>query len=128
MATDGYLLDTTALIDALRGRESTVSLIAGLIKESPVSICIITIAEIYSGIRASEIKKAERFLDSLILYLIDGSIARRAGLYQRDYRRKGINLALADCLIAAVAVERNLVLLTNNVCHFPMPELSIIEH
>lgn len=37
-------------------------------------------------------------------------------------------IRLADTLLAAVAVENSLVLVTNNLRHFPMTELDVISH
>ena len=128
MINKGFLLDSTALIDFLRGNENLNSLLGKLAQEAPLAVSAVTIAELYSGIRKSEITKTERLLESLCLYLIDGQIARRAGLYQRNYRQKGISLGLADCFIAATAVENDLTLVTKNVRHFPMAELAVIEH
>lgn len=128
MKNRGFLLDITALIDLFRGQESTAALISELAKESILAVSPVVIAEIYSGIRASEMHSVEIFLSTLVLFPINGSIARKAGLYQRDYRKKGITIALADCLIAASAVENNLTLVTNNLRHYPMPELMVITH
>ena len=128
MSTNGFLLDTTVLIDIFRGKENTVSLITKLAEELPLAVSAVTIGEIYSGIRETEQKRVQEFLDSLVLYPIDGGIAYKAGVYRRDYRKKGITLGLLDCFIAATAVEFNLTLVTKNLRHFPMLELSIIEH
>jgi len=127
MVNKGFLLDTTALIDFFRG-EKIVTMVSELANKLPLAVSPVTIAEIYSGIRNAEIERVEEFLSSLILYPIDGIISRRAGLYQKDYRQKGITLGLADCLIAATAVKHGLILVTKNVRHFPMPEVSVIEH
>lgn len=128
MKNNGFLLDTTALIDLFRDQKSTVDLITRLADESLLAVTPVSIAEIYSGIRSKEIHNVEEFLDTLVLYQIDGAVARRAGLFQRDYRQKGITLGLADCLIAAAAVENRLTLVTKNLRHFPMPELMVITH
>jgi predicted nucleic acid-binding protein len=128
MKSKGFLLDTTVLIDFFRGQESAVDLITKLADEFVLAVSPVTIAEIYAGIRAAEIHRVEELLNTLLLFQINGSVARRAGLYQRDYRRKGITLALADGLIAATAVENDLTLVTKNLRHFPMPELMVITH
>lgn len=128
MGNNGFLLDTTALIDFFCGKENTVTLISQMANEMLLAVSSITIVEIFSGIRETEIEFVEEFLSSLIQFPVDFKISRRAGLYQKEYRSKGITLGLADCLIAATAVEHGLILVTKNVRHFPMPELSVIEH
>ncbi len=44
---------------------------------------------------------------------------------KRDYARKGITLASTDVTIAAVALHHQLILITDNLKHYPMKELSI---
>jgi predicted nucleic acid-binding protein len=42
------------------------------------------------------------------------------------WARKGVTLELPDILIAAVAIEHGLALATDNLRHYPMPELRIV--
>lgn len=128
MNNNGFLLDTTILIDFLRGRKEAADMLNGLVEEGPLACCPVTAAEIFSGARTEELPRIEEFLDALVYHSIDYRAARRAGLYRRDYQKKGISLSISDTLIAAVAVEKSLTLVTKNVRHFPMPELMIIEH
>ena len=67
--------------------------------------------------------KTEQFLERLAYYEITRDIAKQAGLLKRDYSKQGHTLTLADTLIAAVCIENDLVLITDNRKHFPMPEL-----
>ncbi|MCL5935101.1 MAG: type II toxin-antitoxin system VapC family toxin [Firmicutes bacterium] len=128
MASKGFLLDTTVLIDFLRGRNEIVRMLEILVEESPLACCPVTVAEIFSGVRPEELPRVEEFLDALLYFPIEFKTARRAGLYRRDYRKKGVTLSISDTLIAAVVVENSLTLVTKNVSHFPMPELVVIEH
>ena len=50
---------------------------------------------------------------------------RRAGLLKRDFAHKGITLATTDTTIAATAIHYQLVLITDNLRHYPMKELNI---
>ena len=52
-------------------------------------------------------------------------IARLAGFLKRDYSHRGITLALGDVTVAAVALYHHLSLITDNVKHYPMKELSL---
>ncbi len=124
----GFLLDTTVLIDFLRGSNKMVKMLEMLLEEGPLACCPVTVAEIFSGVRPEELLRVEEFLDALLYFPIEFKTARRAGLYRRDYQKKGITLSISDTLIAAVAVENSLTLVTKNVRHFPMPELIVIEH
>lgn len=128
MANNGFLLDTTVLIDFFRGRREVASLLEKLVEEAPLACCPVTVAEIFSGVRPEELSRIEDFLEALQFCTIQYKTTRRAGLYRRDYQKRGITLTISDTLIAAVAVENSLTLVTKNVRHFPMPELSVIEH
>lgn len=128
MASKGFLLDTTVLIDFFRGRKEVVCLLEKLVEEAPLACCPVTVAEIFSGVRPEELSRIEELLEALQYCAIQYKTARRAGLYRREYQIRGITLSVSDTLIAAVAVENSLTLVTKNVRHFPMPELSVIEH
>jgi len=64
-------------------------------------------------------------LDSLKYYSISWPVARLAGLVKRDYSKKGITLATTDVTIASVALYHQLTLMTDNLKHYPMKELSL---
>jgi len=128
LANKGYLLDTTVLIDFFRGRKEAVGLLSALVEEASLASCPVTVAEIFSGVRPQEMPKVEELLDTLVYYPIEYETARKAGLFRKAYSERGISLSISDTLIACVAIENSLTLVTRNIKHFPMPELSIIEH
>jgi len=128
LASKGFLLDTTVLIDFFRGRKEVVCLLEKLVEEAPLACCPVTVVEIFSGVRPEELSRIEELLEALQYCAIQYKTARRAGLYRREYQKRGITLSVSDTLIVAVAVENSLTLVTKNVRHFPMPELSAIEH
>lgn len=125
---NGFLLDTTILIDLFRGRQEAIVFLDKLSLEGSLFICAIVVSEIFSGVRPAELSKVEEFFEAMRYIPIDYKTAKRAGLYKRDFQRKGITLSISDTLIAAAAVEHSLTLVTKNVRHFPMGELSVIEH
>jgi hypothetical protein len=115
---DRFLIDTDVIIDYLRGRERTVNFLEALQGELLVSV--ITIAELYSGIRGQEEERAiEQFLLAFSILPMDEKVARRGGYYRRDYGASH-GTGLADSLIAASAEEANAVLVTSNRRHYPM--------
>jgi len=121
-----YLLDTTVIIDCLRGRKEVVEFLTELASEGLiVGCCAINIAEVYAGMRENERQVTRRFLDSLEYYEVTRNLAELAGGYKREYAGKGITLSLSDVIIAAVAISHNLILVTDNLRHYPMPELDI---
>jgi len=128
LANNGFLVDTTILIDFFRGRIEAVQTLSMLVEEGPLGCCPVTVAETFSGVRPEERPKVEDFFAALVYHPISYETARLAGEYRKDYQTKGITLSISDALIAAVAVKSSLTLITKNVRHFPMAELTVIEH
>lgn len=121
-----YLLDTTVIINCLRGEKETVEFLTKIALEgSFAGCCLINIVEVYAGMRDKEREATEKFLDSLEYYEVTKPIAKQAGGYKRQYLNKGVTLSLSDAIIAAVAISNDLVLLTDNPKHYPMPEISL---
>ena len=123
-----FLLDTTILIDLFRGRQEAIVFLDKLSQEGSLFVCAVVVSEIFSGVRPAELSKVEEFLEAMNYVQIDYKTAKRAGLYKRDFQRKGINLSISDTLIASTAVDHSLTLVTKNVRHFPMRELKVIAH
>ncbi|GEA16345.1 twitching motility protein PilT [Moorella sp. E308F] len=124
----GFLLDTTALIDFLRGNKHTLALLEVLAEKAHLAACPVTVAEVFSGARENELPVVEQFLSSLKFYPIDYESSRLAGRWRYTYTRMGITFSLPDTLIAAVALRNNLALVTANEKHYPMEDLIIITH
>jgi predicted nucleic acid-binding protein len=121
-----YLLDTSVIIDVLNGKRDREALLKGLLSQGDMlACCAVNVSEIYAGMRPKEEVKTEALLQSLDYYEINWEVAKRAGLLKRDYSKKGQTLSLPDTTIAAVALEYNLTLITDNVKHYPMPQLKL---
>jgi len=121
------LLDTTVLIDALRGRPAAER-IRRLRGDGQVPwICAVNVEEVLRGAREAEEAPVMRFLSGLRLAPLGRAEGERAGRWRRGYARAGIALSQADCLIAAAAVGIGAQLATGNPRHFPMPGLDV-EH
>lgn len=121
-----YLLDTTVIIDCLRGKRETVDFLAKIASEgSSVGCCLVNIVEVYAGMRDKEGEATRKFLDSLEYYEVTRSIAKQAGEYKRWYQGKGITLSLSDVVIAAIAISYSLILVTDNPKHYPMQEINL---
>ncbi|MDQ3701095.1 MAG: type II toxin-antitoxin system VapC family toxin [Chloroflexota bacterium] len=120
-----FLLDSDVAIEHLRGRPwtgelfRTIAAAGGGVCYSPV-----TAAEIYHGVRPGEEEATARLFASLPCIPVDHGIGEQAGQYLRRYRASH-GLALGDALIAATAHVHDLVLLTRNRRHYPMPELRL---
>jgi predicted nucleic acid-binding protein len=121
------LLDTTVLIDALRGRRAAERL-RGLHGEGgPPYVCAINVEEVWRGTRPGEEKAVGRLLRALRIAPLGEAEGERAGRWRAQFAARGTTLAQADCLIAAAALGVGARLATGNPRDFPMPELEV-EH
>lgn len=119
------LLDSTVLIDALRGRPAAERL-RGLRRTGVEPwVCAISVEEIWRGLQPEEESTARRFIRALRLAPLGSTEGQRAGRWRRSYAERGVTLHQADCLIAAAAVGVGATLATANVTDFPMPELDL---
>jgi predicted nucleic acid-binding protein len=123
MAT--FLLDTSVIIDVLNGKRNRAQLLGDFAKQGHLlACCSISVTEVYAGMRTPEEIRTSDLLKSLQFYPVTWLIARLAGLLKRDHARKGVSLAITDVTIAAVAIHHQLILLTDNLKHYPMKELT----
>jgi predicted nucleic acid-binding protein len=121
-----YLLDTSVIIDTINGKRNREQLLTELLQQGNLlACCPINVTEVYAGLRPAEESRTLDLLESLKYYPITWPVARLAGLIKRDYRKKGITLATTDVIIAAVALHHQITLITDNLKHYPMKELSL---
>ncbi len=121
------LLDTTVLIDILRGRSAAERLLGLRATGDAPYTCAINVEEVWRGLRPGEEPAAARLIDALRLAELGRQEGKRAGDWRRAYARDGLTPSQADCLIAAAAMRVGARLATGNPRHFPMAEL-VIEH
>jgi predicted nucleic acid-binding protein len=121
------LLDSTVLIDALRGRPAAER-VAGLRRRGGEPwTCAISVEEIWRGLRPDEEPVARRLFTGLRIAPLGVTEGSLAGTWRRQFAERGITLHQADCLIAAAALGIDATLATANIADFPMPELTV-EH
>lgn len=110
----GYLVDTTILIENLRGNEKARQ----FIKNTNSYISSISIAELIQGSRdKKELEGVLTLCMSIAEAVIDQIIVARAlDLMKQFYLSHGMKFW--DALIAATAIENKLTLVTDNVKHF----------
>jgi predicted nucleic acid-binding protein len=119
------LLDTTVLIDALRGREAAERL-RGLRGEgAPPYVCAINVEEVWRGTRSGEEEAVGRLLGGLRMAPLGRAEGERSGRWRARFAASGVTLSQADCLIAAAAVGVGARLATGNPRDFPMDELEV---
>ncbi len=119
------LLDSTVLIDALRGRCAATHLARLRRTGTEPWVCAISVEEVWRGLRSDEEPVARRLFTGLRLAPLGVTEGIRAGTWRREFAQRGITVHQADCLIAAAAVGIGASLATANVSDFPMVELSV---
>lgn len=121
------LLDSTVLIDALRGRPAAARVASLRRTGTEPWVCAISVEEIWRGVRPSEHAVVHRLFTGLRVAPLGVGEGTRAGTWRREFAERGVTLHQADCLIAAAAVGVGAGLATANIDDFPMPELTV-EH
>ena len=121
------LLDSTVLIDVLRGRPAGERLRRLAAAGTPLLTTAINVEEMVRGLRRSESSAAEALLAALRVLPVRGQDGVVAGQWRRDHAARGVTLSQADCLIAACALGIGATLATGNVADFPMDDL-VVEH
>jgi predicted nucleic acid-binding protein len=123
------LLDTTVLIDLLRGRPGATQQLGALRARGDTAYtCAITVEEVTRGLRGQrEVEAAGRLFDGLRVTPLTREHGSRAGNWRRTYAQRGRTLTQSDCLIAAAAALIDATLATGNPRDFPMSELHV-EH
>jgi predicted nucleic acid-binding protein len=122
------LLDTTVLIDLLRGREGALSRLRSLRDRADVPyVCAVNVEETVRGLLPSEHDPAGRLFAGLRPAPLGTREGWQAGEWRRTYARRGRTLAQGDCLVAAAALSLGGRMATGNPKDFPMPELEVVH-
>jgi tRNA(fMet)-specific endonuclease VapC len=117
-----YLLDTDCVVEYLRGRAEAVQLVTSL-RLAGVAISIVTFGEIYEGIHYGERRETHErgfrdFLRLVPVLPLRQRDMKRFAIIRGALRRSGSPIGDPDLLIAATAIERDLMLVTGNLRHF----------
>ncbi len=117
-----YLVDSDWVADWLKGRAAAVQLLTAL-RPASLSVSAVTYGEIYEGIYYGyDPKNQERgfqaFLRVTPVLPVTRLVLRRFARIRGDLRAHGQLIGDMDLLIAATALEYNLVLVTRNRTHF----------
>jgi predicted nucleic acid-binding protein len=110
--------DTEVLIDFLRGNQKAIELINQY--SDRILLSSLVVAELYAGVRGKKEQDAlEEFISLFQVIPVDEEIAKRGGLFRRDYAGTH-GVGLADGILAATAIIHHADLKTLNVKHYPM--------
>jgi len=126
-----YLLDTDVLRYYLDDIEDAVALVTQLIPHGVV-LSIITYLELYQGtLQTPDPSQAQDRLDRLLATVpmlpLSPAVARRCAHLREELKRDGkrVRQRALDLIIAATALEHNLVLVTRNQEDFDdIPDLQ----
>ena len=125
------IVDTDILSFYFKGDEKVIARFGEYLKEfDQLNISIVTYYEIIAGLK---FKKAERqrydfddFINDNSIINISDESAKISGDIYTDLRQKGITIGTSDILIAGIAIENGLTLITNNEKHYePIQGLNI---
>jgi predicted nucleic acid-binding protein len=121
-----YVLDTTFIIDHLRGVPEAVDRFRRLYEDGdePIVTEIVT-TEAWSGAQPNGNEALERLLRYLEYVHPGPATARLAGTWRADARRRGRTLSLPDALIAATAHELAAAVLTRNVRDYALTPVRL---
>ena len=114
------LVDTSVLIDYLRGDVRAAAVLERGREVAPLHACEITRLEVLAGMRPEEESATRSLLSTLVWHPVDTEVAEEAGALGRRWLPSHHGVDGADLAIAATAIRVGAELLTRNVRHFPM--------
>lgn len=113
------LADTDVLIDYLMGTQPMASQVLEYSESETLQTSAITCFELLSGAKEGKRGDKVRHLVATIPVLpLDREAATRAAAVRQQLTSSGFSIAMADSLIAGIALANGLPLLTRNRKHF----------
>lgn len=117
-----YMLDTDTVIYWLKGDRNIENKVLNKGLDNIVT-SIITISELYYGAYKSQKREAnlsavEVVESKLKVISYEGNASRIFGQVKAEQEGKGLRLDDADLLIAATAMQHDMILVTNNIGHY----------
>jgi predicted nucleic acid-binding protein len=120
-----YLLDSDIIIWHLRGRKEITEMLKDLQRSGLPACSAISVLEVQLGIKTKEEEgKTSSFLESLKVFDVSMDIAKIAARLIREYKAKGVTIDIPDSIIASTCILHDLILVTYNRRHYPIPELK----
>ncbi len=114
------LVDTSVLIDVLRGEAAAAAVLRNARMAGPLHASEVTRLEVLAGMRRGEETATRALLGVLTWHPLDDDVAEIAGELGRRWLPSNRGIDSADLAIAATAVLLGAPLLTRNIKHFPM--------
>ncbi len=112
--SDVLLIETDVLIDAGHGIPEAVTVLEQAAARGDLAISVVTEMELIVGCRnRRELEALTRFLTRFAILYLDRTASEQAAQLLRQYRLSH-NLLIADALIAATAISRDIPLISKN--------------
>ncbi len=124
-----YCLDTNIVIDLFRGEEDTIAKI-DTIRDKVIFITTITLCELFKGAYQSSRKRdlyvIKNFASSNEIITLCVDSCEIFGEVYLELKKKGKLIPEPDLMIASIAKQNNLTLITRDKNHFKnIPNLSL---
>lgn len=119
-----YLLDTDILSEVIKGRDPAVAARAQsyLKRFGQLTTSAVSVAEVIYGFRRmgreDRVSQFEASLARVEVLPFDDAAARQAGRINADLERNGRPIGMPDVMIAGIALQSGLPLVTGNTAHF----------
>lgn len=127
-----YFLETSVIINYLRGDKNTIDLVESL--EGELSSSFVCMAELYEGVaRAVSSDKLEQgvvdFFGGLSrIFGLDEIVSRQFGFIRAKLKKQGIVIEDIDIFLSATCVSCDLIMVTDNPKHFSRIEELKLYH
>ena len=126
-----YLLDTNICVYAMKNRPLQVLRRLQNVGPTAVAVSVITVLELRQGAEGSQQpelahRRLKDFLEPIVILPFEEADALAAARIRAQLFQVGLPIGDFDSLIAAQALARDLIVVTNNVDEFErVPDLSI---
>src|SRR3989344_1461244 len=126
------ILDTTAIIDFLRGEPKIIEKIKNLEEKNvPIYLTSISVFEIWQGVKdlldEKKREKINNLLEATANFSLDISSSKEAGSNPGLLKKEGIIIDPEDSMIAGIAKINREKILTRNIKHFQRINGIMIE-
>lgn len=124
-----YCLDTNIVIDLFRGEENTIAKI-DMIRDKVIFITTITLCELFKGAyqssRKRDLEVIKSFASSNEIITLNVDSCEVFGEVYSELKKRGRLVPEPDLMIASIAKQNNLTLITRDKNHFKdIPNLSL---
>lgn len=119
------IVDTNIVIDFLKGNNNAREFIDSHLQDD-LYLSVITVSEVYSGIKEHETKIFENLLSLFQLVAVDKTISVEAGKLRRKFFRSH-GIEIPDAIIAATANDLNVPVATLDKKHFGVLTNNLIN-